>query len=109
MSKKIRDNANFLLLLEKADFKQRKALLDSINPQQLLAVCELILNILKGVIPVSDYTKRRLKNYVKVLRTLVQKNTVSRQKKIQLLLKHHRVIPVLIKACRKFLTSLRDD
>lgn len=108
MSKRVRENRNFLSLLYKADFKQRRALLESISKDQLLTLCELVLNVIKGVIPVSQASKDKLRRYAKILRTLAEKRSVSRRKKIDLLVKHHRLVPTLLQACKKFIDSLED-
>lgn len=109
MSKRVRENTNFLSLLYKADLKQRKALLGSISKEQLLALCEVILNIIKGVIPISQGAKDKLRRYAKVLRLLAAKGRVSQRKKIDLLVRHHRFVPILLKACKKFLDSLHEE
>ena len=102
MSRRISENKHFLFLLYTTDTKQRKALLGSITKEQLMSFCELVLNIIKGVIPVSRETKNKLKRYARVLRLLAEKRSVSRGRKIALLLKHMRLVLMILRIGRKF-------
>jgi hypothetical protein len=71
MSNLIKNQGLFLrLLLETKSKIQRKALLDTIDKQQLQALVEIAHNLLQGVIHVTAHNKKKLVAHKKFIRLL---------------------------------------
>ena len=68
-------------ILREANRKRRNALVDQANKDQINAVSELVLNTLKGHVPISQATHRRLERHKNVLRKLAQRTTSLKAKK----------------------------
>lgn len=68
-------------ILKEARHQQRQHLLDHANADQINAVSEMVLNLLKDRIPVNAKTYGKLKKHKKVLRELgKRRNSVKRRK-----------------------------
>lgn len=80
MSRRLSENADFLRVLAKSNPKLRRAILKCCNSELIKAICEVTLNVLRGVVPINKQHKKKLKRYKKVLRALADK-TVSVKKK----------------------------
>lgn len=67
-------------ILREADRYKRQDMLTHANAYQINAVSELVLNLLKKSIPVSDNIVKRLKKYKRPLREVAKrKNSVKRR------------------------------
>ena len=98
-------SARFFGVLLDASDKQRLAILKTVSDSQLRSLLEAIYNVLKGNCPIGETTKRGLSRYKKVLRRLVSKEFSLNQKR-RLLIKHHRILPLILKPVTRYL--LRD-
>lgn len=81
-----RKNTILLTSLVHANPKQRRAILQHSDSKFIHCICEIILNYLKGVLPIKDKEKRKLKKYKKILRQLISKISWAAKKKI--IIKH---------------------
>ena len=68
-------------ILREANSKRRKAMVDYANKDQINAVSELVLNTLKGHVPISQATRQRLQKHKTVLRKLARRTTSLKAKK----------------------------
>lgn len=95
--KRIKDNADFIKATTVAHPEQCKALLRTAKHPQLDAICEILLNIVNGVVPLKQAVYEKAERYKKVLRQLVAKcsnKTVRRE----LMLKYFRILQKLLAA-----------
>ena len=68
-------------ILKEANQKKRQQLLEHANADQINAVSEMVLNLLKDRIPVNASTYGKLKRHKKVLRELgKRRNSVKRRR-----------------------------
>ena len=104
MNRLIKTYSPFLWLLYTAKAKQRKILIRSIDSSQLHALCEIILNIYRGNVPVTTYYIRKLLPLKSLIRKLIDRS-VSNKTRIQLLLKNQKAIPQLLKPVLKPIKS----
>ena len=83
MSRAIRKK-EYLTLLGQAGKKgkRRRALIQTADKEEILAVSEIIDNLLRGNIPLSDKQRKRLKRHRKKLRHIASKRVSIKQKKI---------------------------
>lgn len=95
--KRIKENADFLKAATTAHPSQCKALIQSARPHQLDAICEIVLNIIRGVIPLREEVYKRAAKVKKVLRQLVVKCTNKKDRK-ELMLKYFGVLQKLLKS-----------
>lgn len=85
MSRSVQTHYAFLNLLCSTDTKQRKALLNTITTGQLLALCEVFLNLYKGSVHVTPKFVSKLRPYKAFIRTLTSRRVSKKRKKIQLI------------------------
>ena len=69
MSKTVKNQTDFLKVLCKASQKQCKGIIEDASEQLIYAICECILNCLKGNVPLSPAQKQKLKRYKTKLRS----------------------------------------
>jgi hypothetical protein len=90
---------NFLLLLVgTSNYKQKKQLIVTANTKQLLAVLEVIKNVLFGRLSLPVSYKKELIVHASVFKTLINKKVKLEQKRI-LILKN-------LSAVLKFISSI---
>ena len=70
---KIKKHKSFLHLMSNTSPKQRKALIKTMCQGQLEGICEVMLNLLNGVIPVPPNIKKKLEPYKPVIRLLADR------------------------------------
>jgi hypothetical protein len=99
MSKLVKKHvAFFQLLLTTASKIQRRILLDTITKDdQLRALVEITVNLLRGVLPITPSSKTALGKHKTLLRTIGDKS-VSLKKKRRLLCRRGHVIAILLKS-----------
>lgn len=96
MAQAIASNGAFLRFLQQCNKNQRKALLQNLTKDQMTALSQVALNILKGHVTIkSDYIKM-LRPYEEII-LLLSSHGVSRLKKKKALLSHQALLPLLIK------------
>ena len=84
MSAVVKRALSLLKTLAEAKPKFKKAIIKNASPELLKAISEIVLNMLKGIIPLSPQQKQRLSRYKKEFRTLAKKG-ISAVKKRKLL------------------------
>ena len=72
-------------VLRAADANKRKQLLQLANADQINAVSELVLNVIKGRAPKSRYTIERLRPYKTILRQLTKpRSSIKRRRQLMM-------------------------
>ena len=87
MAQRLRKNHDFLKLLVKCTPAQGKAILKVADDALVRTICERVLNVLEGRVPVSKPTKKKLLVHKKPLIALAEKSTPLEKKK-KLLVQH---------------------
>ena len=83
MSTKIKNNFDAIRLLQKANPKLRRAILDNSRKELVLALCDIIANVLSGTVELTELQRSRLKRHTGALRFLAKKNvSVNRKKEV---------------------------
>lgn len=95
MSKRIENNLHLLNLLCTCNQKQRIALIETLNRDQLLAVCECIDNVLGGNVRLDKSSYNKTVRKRKLLREIVNKHPTKRYKK-QALVQVGGALPALL-------------
>lgn len=70
-----------LLVRNKNNKKRRNALVDIADTSEIKAVCEIILNLLHGNVPITKCVHKQCKRYRTVLRSLADNKTCLAVKK----------------------------
>ena len=96
MSRLVRSQSAFLNLLYSTSDLQRKALLKTITTKQLNALCEIIYNIYKRTVKLSQYFVKKLVPFKAEILTLINKR-VSEAKKKATLIKLRTILPIVLK------------
>ena len=81
MSERVKRNMDFLTVLTKCNKKQRQALLEHSDKDLIITICELAMNVLKGIVNLTSAQKQRLQRFRKQLRTLADRQVPLRHKK----------------------------
>lgn len=83
MKSQVLKRKDYLALLSKhgQSAKKRKILADMATKDDLDAIREICVNLLRGNIPVSLAVQKKLKRHKKVLRSLAQKKGASKEKR----------------------------
>lgn len=68
-------------ILQEANKKRRAALIDYANKDQINAVSELVLNTLKGRVPISQATHSQLARHKNTLRKLARRTSTLKARK----------------------------
>ena len=84
MSRAVQMQVPFLEL----QVKQRKALLHTITKDQFDALCEVIINVYKGNVPVSNYYVKKLFPFKRSIQMVADKHISTKSKKKILAVKH---------------------
>lgn len=108
MSRTVRMQMPFLELLQATSVKQRKALLQTLTKDQFHALCEVIINVYKGNVPVSHYYVKKLFPFKRSIQMLADKHVSPKRKKKILAVKHI-IIPWVIKPVLSMLREKPDD
>ena len=94
----------FQLLMSTTSKLQRRQLVDTITNDQLRALIQIVVNLLKSIIPLTPSKKTQLKKHRKVIRQLGN-SSVSLKKKKELLCRQSSVIALLLKSVEPALKS----
>ena len=106
MAQRLRKNHDFLKLLVKCTPVQRKAILKAADDALVRTICECVFNVLKGTVPVSKPTKKKLLVHKKPLIALAEKSTLLEKKK-KLLVQHGgNFLSVLLPPVLRVLSSI---
>lgn len=106
MSRRLRNNAEFLRALAKANPKLRRAILKCCHSELIIAICEVTLNVLRGVVPLSKQQAGKLKRHKKVLRALADRKVSLKKKKEQLNQTGGSFLPIILPPVLTVLASL---
>ena len=98
----------FLELLQSTSVKQRKALLQTLTRDQFHALCEVVINVYKGNVPVSNYYVKKLLPFKRSIQLLADKHVCANRKKKILALKHA-LIPWVLKPVLSMLKKVPAD
>ncbi len=101
----IRRERHFLSLLTKTTQKQRRALLNTITRDQLKAISEIVHNINKSNIILSEDQKRKLRKKRRLIYVLGQKR-LGYDRKSALVKSHPRLILTLLQIATAHLESV---
>ena len=74
MSRAVQIQVPFLELLQATSVKQRKALLNTLTKDQFHALCEVIINVYKGNVPVSNYYVKKLFPFKRSIQMVADKH-----------------------------------
>ena len=96
--KRVKENADFLKATTSAHAEQCKALIQSARHSQLDAICEILLNIVRGIIPLKDTLLKKAKRIKTVLMLLVTKCTKNKKDRKELLIKYCGILQKLLAA-----------
>ena len=106
MSARMRHNTPLLQLLSGCHVKQRKAILDTLTEEQLRALCEIVVNILKGTVNLSPKQKQKLRKRKRILYQLASKSVPSKTKKELLVQQGGSLLPSILIPALQVLGSL---
>ena len=81
MSAKIKRNFNALQVLNKASPKLRKAIIANSESELIIALCEIIANVLSGTVKLSSLQKQKLGPHKSSLRHLANKRVGIKEKR----------------------------
>ena len=81
MAQRLRKNHDFLMLLVKCTPAQRNAILKVADDVLVRTICECVLNVPKGTVPVSKPAKKKFLPHKKSLIALAEKSTPLDKKK----------------------------
>jgi len=96
MAGTVRKHSCFFQLLHDTSSKQRKALLQTITDDQLKSLCEVILNVYRGTLPLSTHYIKKLIPYKTFILSLTDRRVGSTYRKKKLV-QINDVIPWLVK------------
>ena len=92
----LQSHSDFLNLLYKTHLQQKRALIDTASLAQIEILCEIILNIVSGIIDLDQETKQKFQRKKAILEVILKKTTSKKRK--QLLLKNNlKVIGTFLK------------
>ena len=95
--KRVKDNEVFLRAATIAHPEQCKALLKTAKQSQLDAICEILLNIVRGIIPLKEELFKKASRYRKVLRKIVTK-CMQKAVRRELMIKYFGILQKLLAA-----------
>ena len=83
MAQKLCTHASGLVALDKVKKNKEKLnrIIDDRGMDLVRCICDCVLNVLRGNIPVKDEEKKRLEKYKDCLRELVKKKTSDKKRK----------------------------
>ena len=108
MSRAVQMQIPFLELLQATSVKQRKVLLQTLTKDQFHALCEVIINVYKGNVPVSNYYVKKLFPFKRSIQMIADKRVSPKRKKKILAVKHI-IIPWVLKPVLSMLKEEPDD
>ena len=78
----IRLHSDLLKILAYSKSRYQKAIINTADKNLILAICDIIFNILHGNVNIDADTKNKLQKHKLFLRRLIQKSSVKQKKKI---------------------------
>jgi hypothetical protein len=93
--KRLQNNITYIDVLAKAKPNQRKAILMTADKELILSICECVLNVLNGNIPLKIHELEKLKKYKSHLRKLASDNIHVKHKR-DILVQKGGFLPVVL-------------
>ena len=78
----IRIHKELLNILSHSKTKYKKAIIEKADKKLILAICDIIYNILNGNVNIDSETKNQLQKHKIFLRPLIEKASVKKKRKI---------------------------
>lgn len=103
MTQRMIKNIDVLKALCHCNKEEQKDFIKAAKPEVIHAVCDCITNVLHGNIPISRYSKRKLKPKRQLLRALSQPKKNAEQRKKLLVQQGAGLLPLLIGPALKIL------
>ena len=109
MSKRLEKNKHLLrfLLEDDACILKKKQIFRTLTDNQLMVICEIIQNILQGVIDLPSNKLAFIRKHKQILRKIVSKTNSKREKKKNISRKFRIIISILRLIKRKLFTFLK--
>ena len=95
MSARLSRNWDLLKVLKSASPPQRKAILLTANDDLILAICEIVDNVLRGAVKLSPLQRNKLKQYKKVLRDTAD-HKISKKYKRKVIAQKGGFLPLIL-------------
>ena len=108
MSARLKRNFNLLEVLTKAPFKQQKVILANGTDDLILCLAEIVQNLLKGNVKISQMQRRKLQKYKFLLRNIANKQTDIVTKK-KLLTQKGGLLSALLQPAIGLIASLLEN
>ena len=105
MSARLKRNWEMLKLLLSVKPGQRKAILLNSTDDLLLAICEIVDNVLRGTVKLNANQRKKLHQYKKVMRDMASK-TISKKRKKELVAQKGGFLPIILAPALGLLASL---
>jgi len=102
----MRNNIDFLRVLKQCNTKQRRALLQAADNKLLKAICECVLNVLRGTVKLNPSQKGKLRLHKETLRELANKRVPLSKKKKLIVQKGDGFLGILLAPVLQQLASL---
>jgi hypothetical protein len=99
------DNLLKVLISSRPTIEKTQAL-KHINKSQAKIVSEIVVNVLYGVLPISNYYKRRLEPFKTLWKTLANSNNEKRRTTI---ITNSGKVLLLLKACNKLIKHIIEN
>ena len=97
MSEQFQEHLDILDFLQRTNNKNRKHLLSLADKDLVFCICECIINVLNGNVPLTSEQMKALKRHKTVLRELSEKRRKAINRKRQLLVqKGNGFLPILL-------------
>ena len=96
MSARLKRNWDLLKVLKAASPSQRKAILLTSNDDLILAICEIVDNVLRGTVKLSSHQKNKLKQYKKAMRYTAAHNVSKKNKRKVLATQRGGFLPLIL-------------
>ena len=102
---RVRDHEAFLQSIAKKDIKQGKKLISTAKPGQLDAICEVILNVIRGTVSIPAHIIKTAKKVHKVIRQLMRRY-LGRATRRRLMVRYLPIVKKILKAALPVCTIL---
>lgn len=103
--KKLIEQRKLFYVLDNLQLKYKTAVVSKADRKLIKSICDGILNLLNGNIPLSDIDKDKLRKYRTTLRKIISKSTLKDKRKL-LVQRGGSILGILIPTIVSGLTSL---
>jgi len=109
MSVRLRRNWDLLKVLKSGTPDQRKALIKASSNDLILAICEIVDNVLRGTVKLTPTQRKKLQSYKGQLRKLASKNVAPKEKRKVLVSQKGGFLPLVLAPALGLIGSLVGD